>query len=213
MTDLPVLDVLARAPEGVPICLLLRHAERATSAVGVADHLVSITPEGVTRSRRLGHSIGTGLVTVRTSPLTRCTQTADAIREGAGIVLDVEHDTCLGAPGVFVVDEQLAGEQWARMGNSAMMDAMTSRAPPLAGLAIYSEAARRLLHHMCAVMLGRPGVHVFVTHDSILAGFVGQLIPAASTWRPRFLDGACAWSVSETVMLATATVQASVALF
>lgn len=175
----PVLDALARATTDAPVALLLRHAERAVLAGGAGEYYLPITSEGVAKSRALGLAISGHLIAIHTSPLTRCAQTAEAIGEGAGISLNIEHDRFLGDPGVFVVDDQLAGEQWARLGNDAMMDAMTSSAPPLPGLAPYREAARRMLDHVREVVGARPGVHVFVTHDSVLAGFVAQLTPTS----------------------------------
>lgn len=58
-------------------------------------------------------------------------------------------------------------------------------------------AARSLLEHLCSHLGGGPAVHLFVTHDSVLAPFVARLLsrPLRRMEWPRYLDGMALWQV------------------
>ena len=58
------------------------------------------------------------------------------------------------------------------------------------------EAARFLVHHMLSTMKSRPGIHVFVTHDSLVTATAAQVLGVRiepDEW-PWYLEGAFFWS-------------------
>ncbi len=172
-----------------PLLLLLRHGARGPIPVGEPGGEVPLLPEGVESARALGGRIGGRLVHVRTSPVLRCVETADAIADGAGRHTLPTPDHLLGAPGVFVVDPAVAWKSWERLGPEGVMAALVA-GEHLPGLAPPAAAAVRLVAHMVACAAGRSGVHVFVTHDSLLVATIAHTVggPLPREEWPGFLE-------------------------
>jgi hypothetical protein len=80
---------------------------------------------------------------------------------------------------------------------------MTGRdVPP--GFADPAQSARKLAAHVCHHLPDTPGMHVFVTHDTVLGPFIAQAfgqVLTAKTW-PGFLHGALLWKDGERQVLA-----------
>jgi hypothetical protein len=80
---------------------------------------------------------------------------------------------------------------------------MTGKAVP-PGFAEPGQATRRLAAHLGKHLPSIPGVHVFVTHDTVLGPFVAQglgRVLEAEAW-PGFLHGALLWREGERLVLA-----------
>ncbi len=79
------LTLLDRVPAGLPVALVLRHAEREEITSGTFGNDVSLTRRGSDSAHRLGIGLSSLMMSVvKSSPLPRCMQTADAIIAGAG---------------------------------------------------------------------------------------------------------------------------------
>ena len=190
-----VLRWLADLPNDAPVALLLRHSVRGHLPHGAAGYPIPITEDGVRIARGLGQVLGARLRTLHTSPLPRCVQTAEALRTGAGVHIEVVADVLLGDPGVFVIDGKRAWPNWQQLGHEGVMEHLVSRSDALPGMAAPDPAARFLVRHMLAVAAGRPGVHVFVTHDLLVTATAARLLDeplGTDTW-PWFLEGAFFW--------------------
>ncbi len=191
-------------PTGVPLALLLRHAERPPLPTHAPGNDVALTLAGHEAARRLGQALGDRLLGVSTSPVLRCQETAEALRAGAGASCEVVQDQLLGDPGVFVVDPKQAWSSWVGLGPGTIARAlMTGEAVP-PGFAEPGQAARRLAAHLSKSLSGTPGVHVFVTHDTVLGPFVAQglgRVLETATW-PSFLHGALLWKEGTDLVLA-----------
>jgi hypothetical protein len=131
---------------------------------------------GFRLARELGSLLGARLCTLHASPILRCVQTAEALRDGAGRAVEIRRDRLLGDPGVFVVDSALAGPMWVAAGHESVMAHMVRADSALPGLAAPDEAARFLVLHMLTAAGGEPGLHVFVTHDSLVTATAARLL-------------------------------------
>lgn len=72
---------------------------------------------------------------------------------------------------------------------------LVSSDEPLPGMARSDEAARFLVQHMLAVANDTPGIHVFVTHDSLVTATAARLLNQP-IWKddwPWYLEGAFFW--------------------
>lgn len=169
--------------------LLLRHAARGPLPEGLPGGDVPLLPEGVLASRALGERLRGRLATLHTSPVRRCVQTAEALREGAAWPGEPVPDPLLGAPGAFVEDAAVAWRHWLERGHEGVMAALVA-GERLPGLADPPVAARRLFAHLVDIAGGRPGVHVFVTHDALLAPTIAHLLrrPLPPAEWPTFLE-------------------------
>lgn len=190
-----LLRNINRLPRETPVALLLRHSVREDLPPGDAGNRLPITETGEKLAITLGQTLGTRLKTLRSSPLIRCVQTAEALREGAGVSEDVTTDRLLGDPGIYVLDSQRAWSNWESLGHKVVMKHLVSDDAALPGMARPDEAARLLVQHMFVVARNTPGLHVFVTHDSLItatvARFQGRYLEEGD-W-PLYLEGACFW--------------------
>ncbi len=190
-----VLRWLDESPRDRPVVILLRHSVRPCLAPDDAGYSLPLTEDGVRLATDLGRRLGDRLRTLHASPLLRCVQTAEAMRAGAGVNLTVTTDRLLGDPGVFVHDGHLAWRNWQSMGHEGVMSHLVSDDAALPGMASPAPAARFLVHHMLAHAGDRVGVHVFVTHDSLVTAAAARLFdePLGRDAWPMYLEGALFW--------------------
>lgn len=190
-----LLRNIKQLPEEYPVALLLRHSIREEFGVGDIGNDIPITEDGKNIAFELGRFLGGRLRSLHSSPLLRCIQTAQAMREGGGYHLDISEHRFLGDPGVFVLDGALAWSNWEAIGNEGVMRHLASESYALPGMADPERAAQELLRYMLLVMNGSPGVHVFVTHDTILGPVVARFLRQTHevSKGPLFLEGALFW--------------------
>lgn len=190
-----VLKHLACVPPDRAAVVLLRHSVRDHLPPGEAGHGLPITEVGRRLARKLGEHLRGRLLTVRASPLLRCIQTAEALAEGACADLAVVPDRHLGDPGVFVIDGRRAWANWEALGHEGVMRHLVTETAELSGMAKPDEAARFLVQHLLAAAADRPGIHVFVTHDSLVTATAARLLgqPLGVDDWPGYLEGAFFW--------------------
>ena len=185
---------------------IIRHAERPPIPEGSWGNELSLRPEGVRASRRLGSTLGSRLGSLVTSPVLRCVETAEQVVAGAGRVgPPIETDARLGAPGAHIERPDELGTLFVDR------DTRDIVADVLAGIAIPGLRAPRLvveaLLGMARALPRVPGtVDVCVTHDVIVATLAGGLLGARAeltgTQWPGFLEGVVlAWAVAEPVVI------------
>lgn len=186
---------IKEAPTDRPVVLLLRHSVRDYLPPGDAGYTLPITEIGQQLGKELGASLSGRLRTLRASPLLRCLQTAEALREGASTDLPIVEDRLLGDPGAYVLDGQKAWSNWLNLGHEGVMAQLVSTSEALPGMARPDEAARYLVHQMFATAGNEPGIHVFVTHDSLVTATAARLLrqPLGVTEWPWYLEGAFFW--------------------
>lgn len=199
-----VIQHLELAPGDQPVVLLLRHSVRNALPPDDTAYALPITEEGKGLAVQLGQRLGKRLKTLHTSPLVRCVQTAEALRVGAGLDTPIVHDRLLGDPGVYVIDGRRAWVNWQTLGHEGVMEHLVSQSEALPGMARPDEAARFLVQHMLAVAGNLPGIHVFVTHDSLITATAARLLGqkyGVEDW-PWFLEGAFFWRTKEGLRVA-----------
>lgn len=194
------LALLDRVPEGSASALVVRHAEREDIPSGTFGNDVPLTANGRQAAYRLGAGLSskpTGII--RTSPLPRCVQTAEAIIAGSGWQVDAIPDTLLGNPGPFVVDAELAGSLILDIGIfGAVAQQLSSTGPP-EGMRSTSAGVRLVLNSAADALCAQSGTSVFVTHDAVLAVLVGTLYGRSVDefrW-PDHLDALALWADSD----------------
>jgi broad specificity phosphatase PhoE len=196
-----VLRLLERAPTDRAVVVLLRHSVRDHLPPGDAGYALPITEIGRRLAIELGSLLGRRLCTLHASPLLRCVQTAQALADGAGVGLTVVPNRLLGDPGVFVLDGRRAWSNWEQLGHEGVMRHLVSETSALSGMARPDEAARFLVQSMLGEAANRPGVHVFVTHDSLVTATAARLLgmPLGLDDWPWYLEGALFWPTEDGV--------------
>lgn len=192
---------LAELPSDRPVAMLIRHSVRDELPPGPEAYTLPITAEGARLARELGALLSDRLRSVHSSPLTRTMQTARRLAEGAGQHgVEIQEDRLLGDPGAFVVDDAAAGKIWRELGHETVMAHLVAD-DELPGLAATDPAARFLVRHMLARADGRPGIHAFVTHDSVITATAARLLNEPLTrldW-PWYLEAAFFWQRGEEI--------------
>ncbi len=186
---------LEKLSDEYPVALLLRHSARDEILSGDFGNDIPITEIGRRAASQLGRVFGKRLKALHSSPLPRCVQTAESLCEGAGMHLDISTHRFLGDPGIFVLDGKVAWENWEALGNDGVMRHLALADHALPGMADPEEAVGMLLRYMLQNVESTPGIHVFVTHDAILAPVAARLLKRLteiSDW-PAFLEGAFFW--------------------
>lgn len=185
---------LDKIPSERPVAMLVRHSVRGPLPPADAGYSVPITDVGHRLAVELGRKLRGRLRRVHASPMRRTMQTAERIAEGAERETAVEIDRMLGDPGAFALDSR-ASATWAELGHEEVMRHLVYGDDVLPGCADAEAAARALVQHMLAKSDGPPGVHAFVTHDSIVTATAARLLGEALTkqdW-PWYLEAAFFW--------------------
>lgn len=190
-----ILKHLENVPSDRAVAVLLRHSVRGDLPPDESGDWVPITSTGRELACEFGALLQGRLRSLHSSPVLRCMQTAETIRDGASTCMPVMADRCLGDPSAFVLDGKLAWSNWERLGHEGVMSHLVTEDEALPGMAKPEAAARFLVHHMLAATQGEPGIHVFVTHDSMITATVARIINQAlgpNMW-PWYLEGAFFW--------------------
>lgn len=194
------LALLGNAPSDSELALVLRHGERRHVAPDNHGNDVSLTRRGTASAHRLGAGLASfPLVAMKTSPLTRCVQTAEALLAGAGWSAAPVPDQRLGDPGAFVIEASLAGQLFLDLGPRGVVERQLDSSDPLPGMRRTSDGVALLLDLITPGKGTGPGIRVFVTHDVVLATLVGSLYglnAGGFTW-PCYLDALVLWRDSD----------------
>ena len=188
---------LSAIPAEADAALIVRHAEREEIPPGTFGSEVPLTAGGVASAERLGAALHAMRPQVRAaaSPVPRCLATAEAMLRGGGLPAEAALDRRLGGPGAFIVDEDVSGALFLKIGILEIVKRQLAHAEPPAGMRATSEGVGALLG-LTASGLGSCGrLNVYVTHDSILAVLVAYLyrLSIDEVGWPDYLDGLLLW--------------------
>ena len=207
-----IQEQLAIVPDGADVALVIRHAEREDIPAGTFGHEVNLTADGNRAAKQLGAALSEkGTLSVLSSPVPRCVQTAQAILRGARSSAEVATDRSLGDPGAFVVDAEAAGPLFLELPVPEIARRQLQDQTPLPGMCPTSEGVA-ILFDLVTGNLGRTGqFNVFVTHDVILAVLVGVIfrLTIQETGWPGFLEGLLVWRSGDEVHLSWKEIESS----
>ena len=192
-----IAEQLSSLPVQADAALILRHAERRDIPQGTFGMDVELTDSGVASAERLGATLSgiRPLVGVSAGPVPRCVSTAKAILRGCGRPEEVVPDWRLGGPGPFVLDEEVSGALFLKIGILEIVKHQLTRTEPPTGMRPTSEGINLLLGLTTNDLCSRGHLNLYVTHDSILAVLVACLyrIRIDEIKWPGYLDGLLLW--------------------
>ncbi len=199
-----IMEQLAVVPEGVDASLVIRHAEREEIPAGTFGHDVNLTDDGNQAAEQLGAALSKyRALTVVSSPVPRCVQTAQAMLRGVRSSAEVATDRRLGNPGAFIVDSEVAGPLFLELPIPEIARRQLHDSAPLPGMRPTPEGVEILLE-LATSPLGESGrLQVFVTHDIILSVFVASIFHSSleETGWSGYLDGLLLWRSDERLQL------------
>lgn len=187
--------LIQSVPQDLPVALLIRHSARNDIANGETGIEVPLNDLGVRMCEELGRELVGRVRSIRSSAVLRCVQTAQLLGETAGSDKSVLLDKQLGAPGVYVVDEQVAWGNWLKHGNEGVIRHLVSGTGALPGMADPVTVAKTFVAYLLDCIDGESDLHLFVSHDSVVTPTVAraldQILPI-DQW-PEYLDAAAFW--------------------
>ncbi len=189
-----LIPSLEQVPRDVPVSLVTRHSIREQPKNRFAGYDIPLTPEGIQLAREWGRSLDRPIAALHSSPVERCIETARAMADGAGLELPVSTHASLVEPGSYVVDLEVAGPYFMKLGPLAF--ARKHLRNEVRGVLSPQEGALQLLQHFRDNLLQPGTLTVHVTHDTILASFIYFLLRESDIeeghW-PWMMEGAFLW--------------------
>lgn len=172
--------------------LLLRHAERPDISPNTLGNGVLLTEKGKKDALAFANRLSTPIVNIISSPIERCRQTAEIIAQEARFPqLEISLDTDLGDPGFIIKDGEQAWSHWQEKGHKVVNEYLLSGSEKWAGFYDLNKATRELTEKIRDNLIERPsGLHIWVTHDTILATFAARVLNKPLTLKqwPMYLD-------------------------
>lgn len=159
--------------------IIIRHAERPAITDGTVGDELSLTEKGKADTLVYAENFDSEVISIRTSPIARCVQTAQIMANQWGYPLD-EIQTCnkLGDPGFFISDSELAWQNWLEKGAEAVNQYLLSGNEKWPGFLDFDMAIKEMRSWIRNTLISsRPGSHIWVTHDTILATLASRLSP------------------------------------
>ena len=191
-----IQERLTIVPRDVDVSLVVRHAEREEIPEGTFGYDVSLTAQGVRAAQRLGAALSdVRTITALSSPVPRCVRTAQAILRGAGSSSEVTTERRLGDPGAFVLDPEISGPLFLELPIPEIARRQLQDAAPLPGMRPTAEGVGILLGLTTGSLVKKDRLHVYVTHDVILAVLVARIFqsPLEEIGWPGYLEGLLLW--------------------
>lgn len=172
---------------------IIRHAERPTIQDGTVGNELALTSNGVHETIRLAKSLPRKILSIESSPILRCIQTAELIAEHHELPLtSIGRSNLLGDPGFIIDDAELAWANWVEKGAEAVNEHLLSGTSVWNGFRDLDEAVAQMRQSIEEMLSeSDDGVHVWVTHDTIVATLASRLQKTPLTLKewPDYLGG------------------------
>tara|TARA_R110001599_G_C12164624_1_gene652594 strand:+ start:558 stop:1160 length:603 start_codon:yes stop_codon:yes gene_type:complete len=173
--------------------LIIRHAERPAIKDGTVGDELALTSNGINQTTRFAQSLSQKVLSIESSPILRCTQTADIIARHQGFPLtSIGRSILLGDPGFFIDDAELAWTNWLEKGVDAVNQHLLSGTATWPGFRDLDQAVEQMWRSIKErLMQTEDGIHLWVTHDTIVATLASRLQTISlelSDW-PDYLGG------------------------
>ncbi len=171
--------------------LIVRHAERPEILPNTVGNDVMLTEAGIEQSKQFASLIDDQILSIRTSPIGRCIQTAELFAQTANFKFEnIKKCRLLGDPGFIIKDAELAWQHWLKKGNEAVNSYLMSGSESWDGFYDLNYAVEGIVSDI-KILLSNSinGVHVWVTHDTILATLASRMTDSTLTLQdwPDFL--------------------------
>ena len=149
------------------ISLLLRHSDREDIPKGSFGNEILLNEKGIQNAIRFGESLAEQKINrIFTSPVERCVQTAEYITKGYGSSLEIIETVALGAPGLHISDEKIAGEFFLEYGFDEMYHRFM-QGKEIPGIPSANELYHRITNFL-RENTTQKGKTLFITHDMLI---------------------------------------------
>lgn len=166
------------------ISLLIRHADRDDIPEGSFGNDVLLNQTGQLNAFQYGEKLKNQQITkIYSSPVPRCVQTAEFITKGYGKSIQIIETIALGAPGLHINDEKIAGEFYLEHGFDVMYDSFKkgNAIPGMATLEILNQNMNNFINKNTT----NNETTLFITHDMLIAFYhfsINKTIYTKENW-------------------------------
>jgi len=185
-----IVQHIQSLPSNARATILIRHSERNKIPRGEFGTHYMLTENGVRMAEEFGTKLSEyGIVKIYTSPIPRCVQTAELLKQGIGKPLEIIQDHHLGDPGFHVSDEDKAGKYYLSYGAKGVFEKFIAGGK-LEGINSV-DYLRTTAMDWLKLKTTERGITIFVTHDALIANFAyanGIKTYSRENW-VEFLDG------------------------
>ncbi|GAB6009883.1 histidine phosphatase family protein [Dysgonomonas reticulitermitis] len=176
--------------ENDKLSLLIRHADRDKIPSGEFGNDVLLNEKGKERALNFGKRLSELKISrILTSPIERCVQTAPCIVKGYGKPLEIIKATELGAPGLHITDEKIAGNFFLTAGFDEMYHRIINDIP-IPGIP-NAEQFNKLMTDFLIENTKENGITLFITHDLLIAFYhysINKTVYTKENW-VKYLGG------------------------
>lgn len=149
------------------ISLLLRHSDREDIPKGSFGNEILLNEKGKQNAISFGESLAEKKINrIFTSPVERCVQTAEYITKGYGSSVEIIETAALGAPGLHISDEKIAGEFFLEYGFDEMYNRFM-QGKEIPGIPSVNELYHRI-NNFLKENTTQNGKTLFITHDMLI---------------------------------------------
>jgi len=172
------------------ISLLIRHGDRDKIPVGSFGNEIMLNEQGIINSTRLVESLRDKQINkIYSSPVGRCVQTAECIAKGYGSQLDIIESKALGAPGLHINDEEIAGKYFLENGLHKMYHRFINEfeIPGVTSV----KAFHKEMTDFIVSNTSNEGLTLFISHDMLIAFYhysIDKKIYTRDNW-VKYLSG------------------------
>lgn len=150
------------------ISLLLRHADRDDIPKGSFGNEILLNEKGKQNAQTFGEKLAERKINrIFTSPVGRCVQTAECITKSYGSSIEIIETTSLGAPGLHITNEKIAGEYFLQHGFDEMYKRFM-QGETIPGIPNINELNHRITNFI-KENSNENGTTIFITHDMLIA--------------------------------------------
>ena len=196
MSIIQLIENFDTLQTGDPCIFMLRHAEKPIAKDMHTDIANAITEEGIKSSKNLGNILKgfySKVGVVRSSPITRCLETANNIFSTYSGEISIIPDSVLGGDGAYVSDSGLAAQHFLKNPSRTDIFIRMQRGEVFEGMHKINIGTNLLLNKIIYDLENISAPSFYITHDCILALFVGTIINQIvdeKNWF-QYLDGLC----------------------
>jgi len=158
--------------------ILIRHAERPIIPVNEVGDGILITKKGESDCSQFALHLDGPIVSVRSSPILRCIQSSQIMSRAKGFPIEkIILDKDLGDPGFIIEDGKVAWSHWQKKGHQAVNEYLLSGNEKWSGFKDLTLATNIFKQKIeSSLKCSDEGIHLWVTHDTILATFVSRVL-------------------------------------
>lgn len=158
--------------------LLIRHAERQSIPSNEVGNDVLLTAKGEQDSMNFAMHLSQPVVSIRSSPISRCVQTAKIIAGAKGYPENsIVNCTDLGDPGFIIADCDQAWSHWLKKGHDTVNQYLLTGKEHWKGFSDLQHSVSAFQEKIrYELMNSTAGLHIWITHDTILATFASRVL-------------------------------------